>query len=303
MTSRPPPLRAVLVALSVGLAALALLAASYWKWHCDTERFYHQYDIDRLRALRDRGGTDGPHVLRVVALGSSLLRAATFFDSAMDDFSRELGIPIRYVRMAKPGGGLRARHLMLHDVRTARPDLLLIEPISLFFKKDPVIHHRRRLTLHPSRILHRPRNSLWGRRRRNVLGMIRWYEGRVRPRNRQKTSRHWATDDGRLQPNAPGFRLSPQCRRELAFLKKDGVVVVIADIPIHASQEAETDPGCNRDLAAALTATRDEGLVRLMSCPVRFNHSDYDDDHHMVHAARKRYCRWLLGELAGMMMK
>jgi hypothetical protein len=298
MKRRPPPLRAMVIAVSIVLCGLSFLTVSYFLYFRSVERGFRKYNQRRLHSLHESKEIGGREILRVVGLGSSLIRAATFYDKEMDSFSHQVSMPVRYVRMARPGGGPGDWRLVMRDIRKGKPDILVMQSESLFTEPRLMLLHWRGFTKHVTRLFSGSRKELLGCSVKKVRTYITWYETYIRRRNRRKSFRQKVRlRQGWVTPMWD-FRISFELKSVLELFRKDGIKIVIIEIPIHKSQRKWRYRGHRKTVQAFLDALKEEGLATVLRCSLKFKHNEFDDDNHMVPVARARYCKWLLKKLA-----
>ncbi len=298
MKRRTPPLRAMGIAVSIVFCGLSFLIVSYFLYFRSIEKGFQKYNLRRLRSLQDVGETRSEQVLKVVGLGSSLIRAATFYDKEMDSFSHQVSMPVRYVRMARPGGGPGDWRLVMRDIRKRKPDILMIQSEYLFIEPKLTLLHWRGFMKHVTRLFGGLRKEFWGASSRKVRSYIKWYDTRVRRRHRRQSLQQRIRLRRGLVASMWNFGFSIEWRNTLEQFRKHGIKVVVLEIPIHKSQLRWRYQGHMKTTSAILDSLEEEGLATVLRCPLKFKHNDFDDDHHMVPVAQARYSKWLLNELA-----
>lgn len=295
----PPPLRAMLIALGPALLGIAVVAASYYRYHRSIEDVYLSYDRERLAKLAaEYPDAEG---MRVVGVGTSLLRAGTFPDGAMNALASDMDIPVKYVKIVRSNGGTRDWHLVMEDVMRARPHVAVIEARYLFFRVRILRHHLRAAHRHARRLKKRRKQSaLWGRAPEEVRASILRRESAPEHGGRWERAKRREKHQRGVLPWPRGFDAREGCEEVFAAFKAAGVRVVILEMPIHPQEEtarraARMSEAVEMD--ARLAALERAGLIKRLRCPLRFRHADFRDGRHMRSGARRRFSAWLLREL------
>ncbi len=134
-----PPLRVWVAVLVLTVALAALVATTFTDATPPYKRRYLQYEETRLRSFAEKTAPEG-HGKKVMALGSSLLACATFFDRDMDAFSLRSGqAQFNFLRITRPSMSFDQLPPLLDGILAAKPDILVIERNMVFYRPDPFI--------------------------------------------------------------------------------------------------------------------------------------------------------------------
>jgi hypothetical protein len=129
-----PPLRSW-IAFMIIVAGLAVL--STYAFMIDETDPEICYDRARLASLNRPAG---PGTKKIVAVGTSLLACATYFDDHMDEFSWNSGTGrVRFLRITRPSVSINQLAPLLENILDARPDILILERNILFYHYYPSV--------------------------------------------------------------------------------------------------------------------------------------------------------------------
>jgi len=118
------------------LAALFFASLPAFNRYNVDEIGFSEASAGRLGSFRGRHGEKG---LRVLAIGSSLMGKAVFFDGRMEALAKRQGLTgIEFMRISRPDGDLSTFMPLLSDMAEAAPDIILIESDSVFYDRHMV---------------------------------------------------------------------------------------------------------------------------------------------------------------------
>ncbi len=96
---------------------------------------YLEYQLDKKR-LETFAQEKSPNCLQIIALGSSRTQCGVFFDQKMESLYASLyPSQIHFLRFTKSGAIFSAFESIFAEILAVRPDLILLEPEMLFYKK------------------------------------------------------------------------------------------------------------------------------------------------------------------------
>ena len=92
------PLRAVVAALGIVAFIMTLFTIAFLLRTAAYGEDFFKYHCKRLAAFSSSVYTERRQPLRVIGVGTSLLRFATYYDKEMAAYAGTLGLPLSYLR-------------------------------------------------------------------------------------------------------------------------------------------------------------------------------------------------------------
>ena len=282
---RAPPLWAMPAAAGVAFLVLGTSLTWFWLGLRAKEKAYREDDRHRLAEMAVAQKDGGEGLLRIVGIGTSLLNAGTPDDRGMAILGDRSGVAVRYVRICRGWGAFSNWRGTMQAVRSAGPDMVLVEDQCLFYVPRMWVIARM--------------SSL-----DDVVGRIKALFGTlVSPRT---------TDVAQGRPN-PGrlvrqhredrirllrFGLRPDAREILQEFRQARIPVVILCMPIHPRARSMRQEWEGPAIDRSLDELERERLVTVLRCPLRFEPDEYTDLIHLTAEGREKYSRWLIETLA-----
>lgn len=294
MTAPPPqapPLKAQIIALAIVVGLFGSGAWLYVDYELSIEEAFDHRDEERLGQLR----SDGKR-LRVVGIGTSLLRRATVRGDQLGGLGEGLESVVDYARLCRPAGGLLSWRPAMAQVAEAEPDVVVFESLYLFYrlKAGRLLRERYfRLCRSLFRQIVLPSEALqWPPAPRVFLD--RWQQDRNKrrdfgPQRVALRQRFWS------QVMASGLR--PGAFDVMRELKARNVRVVVVEVPMKAETLATYPDDERASMGRELGRLHDSGLVSLYDCPLGFAERHFLDSAHLNPRGQRRFSRWLFSEI------
>lgn len=246
-----------------------------------------------VRRLESFSGRDkGKENMRVIAIGSSIMKRAVMFDWKMEDFSGRNGLGgLQFLRLTRPNCQTADILPFFGKILDARPDVILIESDSVFYQRREDDFFKE----YPDFLRDMILKSLKARKpvipkKGYALDIesdlpIKYTDDMLKAalffiRNRS------LMDFGEIEP----FFKEAAAR---------GVRVVLVDIP--RAPEFERLAAIDRAETAGLLEKLSQGYgVRLIGFPVKLGAEYYWDQTHLKEEGRLKFSLWLVQTLKGM---
>ncbi|CAG1064935.1 hypothetical protein BAC1_00507 [uncultured bacterium] len=102
------------------------------------DRTFFESSARRLETFRERAGGGGKS-LKVLAIGSSLMDRAVYFDEQMEALAESRGLPnLVFARITRSGGDISNFMPLLSQMAQAAPDIILVESDSVFYDRHTI---------------------------------------------------------------------------------------------------------------------------------------------------------------------
>ena len=253
-----------------------------------------QYNTKRLHLLSSVNGK------RIVGLGTSLLRRATFFDEFMSDFGRENGFDgFKFVQITK-GGGLQDDFIsLMQTIEETKPNVVLIESNLVFLDlvkseklKVKIISHRDYL------------KSIFLKSLRFFAGSNSWYaqptrelpfkpvtQDSMRFVSKIKLMRKYEVRDTTLTREFEDF---------LIYAREQKTKIIVVEVPRYEKlEEVVTElPKNKQKLSALIQDLKTKYGIEYLEYPEKLGLEYYVDFSHFNQKGRERYSLWLLSCLS-----
>lgn len=295
MTATPikaPPLRAQIVAISIVIGLFGLGAWLYVDYELSIDKAFDQRDEARLQQLRS-----DDQRLRVVGLGTSLLRRATVRGDQFGELGEELKSVVDYARLCRPAGGLLSWRSAMVRVAEAEPDVVVFESLYLFYrlKAGRILRERYlRLCRSTFRQIVLPSEALQWPPAPQIF-LDRWQLDREKrrdfgPQRIVLRQRFWS--------QVMEFGLRPGAVEVFQDLKSRNVRIAVVGVPMKAETLATYPDEERAFIHLELSRLRDSGLVSLYDCPFEFSGRHFLDSAHLNPKGQRRFSRWLFSEIS-----
>lgn len=286
----PPPLMTQIAALAIVALVFGTGAWLYFDYEARIERVMDERD---LSLLADLAADD--RRIRVVGIGTSLLRKATPRGDQFSALGEEMNGAVHYARMCRPAGRAHGRSDLLSAVADARPHIVVFEKTYLFNRPRRSNAVRRYLNLcrslvrqaiSPAEIMQLPPDP--------ETFLRRWNRDRQHRPDLGDTD---MTSRGELWSEYMAFGLRPGFREFFGELEDQSTIVVVVEPPPQAGTPSPLSDAEHAELEASLRLLVEEGFVTLLRCPLRFDDEHFQDQVHLNPEGQKRFSGWLFGEV------
>ena len=293
---RPAPLVSWVWALAI-IGLLASRPPEILGIEVPPSEAFQAYNSERLRAFAESRVTEAaasPRPLRVISLGNSRLKHATFDDQVFTEFAATRGKEgVEYLRIVNNWAVFKNFEPIADQILAAEPDVVLLQLELLGLERGPL-----------GRTILTREYLIW-----RLAGFGPW-----NPRN---------VDQGELQFNKPCTNVqteealwrrlertydwlednldaeSPRLAREfIAKAVAKNITVVLLGIPMteRMEQERRSNPEHLLEIAQQLEAEAQN--IAYLNYPGSLPDDRYCDFVHMNKQGREEYSSWILGELA-----
>lgn len=294
----PPPLRAVVAALAIAsLVMMSFVGAFFWEdWANSKSRFFFDYHCKRLAAFNSTDNAGERRRLKVVAVGTSILGRATYYDSEMDAYAGSLGLPLSYLRITEPHGGTLDWRPLFDQIIASGPNVILIENYYLFYSWNAYNGLLTQLQNYFKTQVNRTcRLKSWGIDYAEVSDSLRGYE-EARPTKQPIAEKN--TTRRIVMGEMQAFGLRPGYREILEVCHQRGIAIVVLDMPLApAVTKGEENLRIMNDTLAELEG---EGLLKRLNGPEDISQGDFFDLMHMNDSGQRKYSGWLVKRLQEM---
>ncbi len=125
-------------AVAATLAVLFLASLPAFNRFNAVDRTFFESSVRRLDTFRERAGGDVKS-LKVLAIGSSLMGRAVYFDEQMEALAERRGFPnLVFVRITRSGADISNFTPLLSHMAQAAPDIILVESDSVFYNRHKI---------------------------------------------------------------------------------------------------------------------------------------------------------------------
>lgn len=290
----PSPLRAVIVAIGISIAILALTVFFDYKEQAIRNKVFFEHHSKRLADFKSDNLGEG---LKVVGVGTSLLRASTYYDKDMNAYAwQRLNIQLEYLRISEPGGGNLDWQPLMQKIIQADPDVILIENYYLFYRrnlnksyysrsqryfKDKKIHKRWQVTL------------------AEMSEKIDLYE-------QIKTKKKAVTEEKLIKQRKSKnktmiFGLRPGYKEIFEICQKKNISIIVLDMPINSKARIVWGEERLQYINNKLAKLEADGLIQRLAGPDNLDDGDFAELKHMLPSGREKYSLWLIESLQEIM--
>ncbi|MBL7962000.1 hypothetical protein JNL27_17330 [bacterium] len=258
------------------------------------DRSFVRDSIERLHLFSNTGEK------RIIAIGSSLLGHATFYDYFMSDFGSEKGFDeFSFLQITRGSGSLEDFAPLMHALATAKPNIVVIESNLLLLRDNKISRLNVTIRRHKKYV------------RKNLFLPLRYVLG-SKPRKIEMT-RDLPYEPTRLDPTFLKFALVDMKEHEVRDVvlpmemeefiiraREQKITVILADVPRYEMLENVIiqSPMNQQKMSVLILDLQTKYGIKYLKYPDKLGLDNYVDFYHFNQKGRERYSYWLLSCLS-----